>query len=296
MARRKPGDGVLADLGDDCVVHLLGEQRHGQEDRGGDFAHVLGHGAEVLHDADLAHRAHRHEEVSGEGEGVVQGKHEQEVVRSADGEVLKRALELGGEVAVREHGALGAPRRAGGVDDRGDVDLGGDVAVEERVRPLRVGLRGGEQRGEVVVADAVGLFRFAEDAVEEHDVLERGQAALDFADERPELAAGEERAGFRVVEDVGDFALLQARVDGDDFDAAAGEAEVDDHPFGAVLHHHRDALTGLDSELAGRLGDVAGLLQIVAVGPGAPDAFGLPAHGDSIGTLRGGVEKNSADR
>ena len=145
------------------------------------------------------------------------------------------------------------------------------------------------------MADAVCLLRLAEDFIEEDDVLEGGEAAFDIVDERPELAGGEEGAGLGIVEDVGDFTLLEARVDRDDLDPGAGEAEVDDHPLGAVLHHEGDALAGLDPELPDGLGDGAGLLEVVAVGPGAPDPSGLPAQGDAVAAMRGGVEKNGAE-
>ena len=227
--------------------------------------------------------------------GRTRRKDEEEVVVLAHGEILQRG-ELRAEVGVREHRALAAPGRPGGVDDRGDVALLRDVAVEERVGRGR-GRRGGLEEAVVVVEAHAALAAVLGDgAVRQDDrahVLERPHH---LADERAGLAAAEEGDGLGVAQDVRDLVRMEADVHRDGRDAARDDAEVGRHPLGAVLHHERDAVPGLHAETAERLRDGAGAAVEVVERPFVPDVAGLPAHERGGGGLGVGVEEKGAER
>ncbi len=123
-----------------------------------------------------------------------------------------------GQVAVREHRALGAAGGAAGVEQpgqRGGVDVGGRQGGGVEPVPVRRGVEDLEVN--------VGVRR-------------------QF---RADLGGGEHRCRGAVPEDLGHLARVQLEVERDEHAAGGPDAEHQFHDLGPVLAGHRDAGAGL---------------------------------------------------
>ena len=126
----------------DGLANLLVDARNAHKDRGANFLHGLGQLVEVRAVGDLRAVAVHHVVERAGGDMRERKKGDAGVgfieVKFARGEVL-----VGGDVAVREHDALGLAGGAGGVDQSGQiVGLdGADQGVEDRVA-IRAGIVG----------------------------------------------------------------------------------------------------------------------------------------------------------
>ena len=113
----------FGDLAEDALVDEVEELRDAAED--GDAALAQGEsqllGVERIEKDDLAAVAERQEEIGHLGQHVEERQHAEQSVSGTDGDELADALQLGGEIAVGEHDALGIAGGSRGVDDGRDI-------------------------------------------------------------------------------------------------------------------------------------------------------------------------------
>ena len=194
-------------------------------------------------------------------------------------ELVDRHGQLGHEVAVGQHAALGTAGGAGGVDDRGEVQRGG------RRTPcleLVVGDVGAEPRQDV---DRVVLDR--------PDVPQLLEVRADLghpAQVRETLGDHGTRAG--VAEDVADLRRRRRLVDRDAHRPGEPDGVVDQRPFVAGPRDQRDPVSGGDTGGDESLGHPADLVQELRggdVGPLLGTGQASPED-DRVGRLRGVVD------
>ena len=189
--------------------------------------------------------------VGGEAPGVAQGRR------------------VGGEVAVAEHGALGAAGGARGVEDGREVVLAArhvDVAGRGGLRPWpsRLPSPCSPRVSDVRHAELRGQLR--------HRLLELGPA-----DEQGRLGVAQEVAD--LARGVGG---VERQVDG----AGAQAAEIEHQRLGALLDLGRDAVAGLDAQIQEHLGHAAGQVEQVGVAERAAVGRSRKARPRSAGKLR----------
>ena len=165
---------------------------------------------------------------------------EELLLRGGGGDELDGAVDVGAEVAVREEGALGAARRAGGVDDRGDVVVrdarGGEGARRRgggrcKLLHLRLEVEDGAPRD--FGGGAVLL------PVDEDDGRKGLKAGGDLLQDGEVARVGVDGLHAGVAHHVGDFLGAELRVDRDDRDGQRGVGEVELDPDGAVVEDDR---------------------------------------------------------
>ena len=153
------------------------------------------------------------------------------------------------EVAVGEHGALGAPGGARGVEDRGEV-AGGSRQRREGIRLRRGGI---DQRAASVV-------------VKFHYVRHAG-LCRQFVGQRARLRPADEQAGFRIAEKELQFVALIGRVERQEHHAGANRRKVEHQRFRGLFHLRRNAVAGLQTQRHDQVGHAPRGALDVAVGP-----------------------------
>jgi len=264
-------DGVVLELVVDLGEELLGQQRHGDEDRGPQRLDVVADGAQALDEIHAAAFDQRHHEVGGEREGVEERQHDQKVVFGGDhvADGFKTALRVAAEVEVGEHRALGLAGGARGVDDRGDVLRRGLVGVIPGwLRRAHVGAQ-----GFVIVAGAPSDRRERLAAAVGDDQRAHGrQFGQDGLQQVKVARVGENRDRLGILEDIRHLAGAQLGVERHDRDAGSGQGEVGLDPLRAVLKDQRHRFcAGFQIELAeglGHLADACGQFCVGAFLPG----------------------------
>ena len=165
------GPGQVLDLLPHALAELLPHPGHGEEDGGPARLQVLLHRRQALGEPGLAAGEHLAEVADGALGDVAEREERQEAVVGPDGHDPRDVVDVGGDVAVGEHHALGSPGGAGRVDDGGQVvEVDGVVAVVEHGRVLGQ-LVGGHGLEVVEVADEVVVEAVA--PVEHEDPLEQ---------------------------------------------------------------------------------------------------------------------------
>ena len=237
--------GALCKLVQEPLVDLLVDTGHRAHERGPYFAQVVldlrgvageGHGAAV---------GERVVVRDGALERVREGQEREEDVLLVEVVALVDLLDVGDDVAVRDHHALGAARSARGVDEAREVvgaGLGRELVVGDALAGGKPVL---EARKDDVpaaqVRDGAGLDLL----VREDDELHVGQALLacGLGDGVPACARrGDEEARVGVPEDVGGGARGVDGVKGRGHEAAAQGRLVERDGVDAVGEQHRDAL------------------------------------------------------
>ena len=176
-------------------------------------------------------------------------------------------------MAHRHHQQAGVVRREPHLQRRRERDQrAAGMAADGTLRPPG-GARGVHQRTGLVGADlrqhaaALGAFDqrlvalpTTRGLVVEHDVA--GLRDRQFGAHRrhgiDELGARDQRRGLAVAEDVGDLGRAQAEIERHCDQPGAGQANVDLHPFDAVVGEHADPVTAVEPEREQRVGQHAG--------------------------------------
>ena len=227
------------------------------------------------------------EQRHGEEEGGLRllpgGRHAGAVAGGAAGVDEEEAHEVRAHVAVRADGALGPPRGARRVEDRGvvlgvdrELRRGGvavDVAQRQGEGPLgRAGLALGR------LAHRQGPGGLAAVLVGHDHGAEVGQAAEDRADPLHALAVDEGHLGAGVLEPVAQLLAAPPRVQRDDDGPGQGGAPERHHPLRDVAHDDGDAVALLHAELVAQaVGQGAG--DPVVLGEGRPLVLVDEEHG-----------------
>ncbi len=155
--------------------------------------------------------------------------------------------DVGHDVGMGEHDALGRPGGAGGVDDGGHVlrtDSLTNLLIWGRVAlpglfPLLA------QTVEAPQAVGFGFFQ-----VHDHRDLETGNLRLNFPDLLQLFRGGQDDdldAG--VVEEALDLVRGQRRIDGNVDGAGGKDGDVRNQPFGPVFRQERNAVSRLHSQI-----------------------------------------------
>ena len=138
----------FGNLSKDALVDEIEELRDAAED--GDAALAQGEsqllGVERIEKDDLAAVVERQEEVGHLGQHMEERQDSEQRVPGTDGDELADALELGGEIAVGEHDALGIAGGSRGVDDGSDI-VGLDGSRGEIRRRVESDFEDAEQPG-----------------------------------------------------------------------------------------------------------------------------------------------------
>ena len=163
-----------------------------------------------------------------------QNGHAQVVRKNINGPV--ELLEVGGEVAVGEHGALLAAGGAGGINERGHVVglrliavIGGAVAGGG----LAVFF---EHLVEVVQLNAAGfaVIQLGLLGAEENDVAQIGAAPGNVQNAHVRRAVHQQHRGAGVGKNVAHFLFLEFDINGHGGRREAGDGIMDGAPFGGV--------------------------------------------------------------
>ncbi len=225
-------------LFEDRGVDLFVEAWNGAHDRRSRLAQALDDLSRVAC-VDVGHAVADHVEAPGALEDVGQWKKAQRHVPFAHPEALVMGEEGVMEVGVVKHHALGLPRGARGVDERGQVLRGGagEPCVENVSLPRRAPLlkKVPPEHAPRVAAQVRPLV--------EHDDYGRRQAGLRDARDAVVLglAAREEDPDGGIADDVAGLARRARRVDGHGDAPDAQDREVGDRPLRAVVRvdaHH----------------------------------------------------------
>ena len=148
------------------------------------------------------------------GSSVEDRRGVQQHVVLGEAPILQQGLGVRREVAVGQHGALGAPRRAGGIEDGGQVVDGACYIGETRLGPVR---RLGEGAG------AVGR---------EGREMGNARLAADVVAGRLGGRVDDEDTGFRVAQEIGELRPGIAGVEGQERRARPKAAEVEQQRVG----------------------------------------------------------------
>ncbi len=148
--------------------------------------------------------------------GVGEGEDGKDPVAVRDVDEMARGLCVEDDVAMREHDALGVPRRAGRIDDRRKV----------------IGLHQGKDNARIR---------------QPGKRLDRKLQAGRVPELRPQLAGDEDGGAPCVIEDVLNLSLGELGHDGDDHRPQGGDGEVGDAPLRHVLREDGDAVSGTDA-------------------------------------------------
>jgi hypothetical protein len=247
-------------------VHALVHARHRDENRRADGDQILG---QLLHRARVGcHRSRHHGEIVAHGalEGVRQRQERQEHVVAAHRHLLGRCMRVGEHVVVREHHALGPPGRAGGVDDRGELQR---VRVHARHpdRVLRQPALGVEHP---LVARAACGPSHEQHAHQSAELVAHRRERLPLL-ERLE----QQHLGPAVLDDVGDVVRPVLRVQRHHHRTQAHRRLIVGDPRGAVAQHHRHPVAGRDAVALQRMLPARNLALHFGPGIVAPRRFGL---------------------
>ena len=309
--QRLPQSRGLGDGRDHPRPQLLEDARHAGHHRRADLLHVAAHRFEGLGEDER--RAVVQVQVDGGAfEGVAQRQERQRGVVFGNADDPVHVDDVGQEVAVREHHALGAPGRARRVDD------GGQRVWLDGLRPLLVdapqALLG--RQAPVAALDDLGqrvLFRprlgsvgggvrrrrggGGRRGVEDHDGFHpRGFPARRAHLGRLLLVGGQHHPGPAVGQDVADLAGRQGGIDGHRHRPGGQGREVADDPFRAAVREDRDAVAGPDAERRQPQTQVADLVEELPVRPLA-DLFARAAPGQHrLGEASGHVERQFRQR
>lgn len=237
--------------GDMRMDHGLKELGDADEDGGAGADDLLDGMVERLNrfdKDDAGTDGERGEDANGQHKAVKHGQQKREAVALGFVEDADATGDIGGEVGVGEHRALGFTGGAGGVDNDGKV-------VELRFD--ETGLGGG-------------------DLVEVGDV--ENADAFEFTADFEEVLAGDKGGELAVVGDVLDFRCLEEGVDGDGDSAGFQDGVENVDELGTVLNEDADAVAGTERgsglEVGGETGDVSGNFAV-------PYAVVAPVDGDA---------------
>src|SRR5579859_747649 len=280
------GAGGFASLLHQAGVDFFEEAGNGGEDGGLDFEQSLGN---IFDDVDIGDRAAVKNINVIEHPAIHVGEREKrdgEIGAGAEIEFVAGVGDIGAEIGVGEHDALGLTGCTGGIDERGQLageNLGGAEAVGRDFR----GAGGGDQR---FVAEEVG-GEIVAGACDDH-LLNLFQGVAD-REEFLQLfgASDEEDLGATVVEDVGHAVGGFVEVNGNGDAAGAADGEIGGVPFGAVGGKEADAVAGFHAEFDKGVGEPRYAAEEFLGGDGFP-AVGAAEHlGAGRGVLFDGVEE-----
>ena len=260
----------FGDLAEDALVDEIEELGDAAED--GDAALAQGErqllGVERIEKDDLAAVVERQEEVGHLGQHVEERQDSEQGVSGTDGDEPADALELGGEIAVGEHDALGIAGGSRGVDDGRDI-VGLDGSRGEIRRRVegdfkdagQAGVRASSSRGELNGVSGGGLLG--------DGFFGNMEAAL----------VGEEQGCAGVGQELGDLRGGEGGVEGNGDVAAGDDSQVGGDPGGTVEGEDGAA------RAAGDAASDAGAKQPVShgVGDAAELAVGEALDGVAVG-------------
>ena len=273
------GDGPvvnpLLEAGGDIVLHLVVDlfvdAGHGDEKGGMKLAQDAGHVVDdgTVGDGDAAvefgkiHMARRDVRERQEAD--------RQVALHTEFKGVERDGEIGGDVAVGEHGALGNAGGAAGVDDGGQIVrgdcVGQGVQLRHALRGTGVHERGHGERGQIR-----GRL------VHEDDVFDLG-FLLDGAQLGQLRGGGDKRRfGAGVAQKNRDLPGGERGVDGHGDGAGEQDGEVGDGPLGAIFGQDGDAIVVADAVAAELLNDPHDPAVEAGGGDGLPLGIALEEH------------------
>ena len=173
---------------------------------------------------------------------VVDGQHRQEAVLGQELNHRQHRHQVGRDVSLRKHDALGAPHRAGCEHDDRDRIW---VEPREGIAPYLARLAGDELLHRV---DAPRPLR----EVHVHEDLEPLDRRRDGEHGVAHPLREHHSLRVRRVEDGDDLVLLEALVDRDHHEVERRRSEVGNRPLHAVLGDHRHVVALLEPDLAER--------------------------------------------
>ena len=158
-------------------VNLLVKPGHADDQRGSDLHHVLLNLGEVLCKADLGPDTDRKVIPRRSFQAVREGEEAEELIIMVENiaEIVQNLIDIGHEVAVAQHHALGRAGGAGGINDRSHVLRANllEPAVELLLHVLPTALVHGLGQGD----DALGPVRHL---VEDHDGVQIRKPVADL--------------------------------------------------------------------------------------------------------------------
>ena len=238
------GAGGFTSLLHQAGINFFEEARHGGEDGGLHFQQSLG---DVFDDFDVGDRA-AVEDIEVVEHAAIDMSERQE----RDGEVGSRIKDklgarigdVGAEIRVRKHYALGLTGGAGGVDERGK--LAGENFGSAEAIGGDFGRAGGRDKS--FVAEEIGGKRVT--SAGDDDLLDFPELIANFEEFLKLSGAGDENdLSAAVIQDVGHAVRRFVEIDRDRDAARAANGEVSGVPFGAVGSEQTDAIAGFDAEL-----------------------------------------------
>ena len=181
----------------------------------------------------LGAEVNREDHVRRPSEGMEHRQHAEHAVFVGHVECDDAGLDIGDQVALGEHHALGQAGRAGGVDQEDEV-------VGRHFRAGRLGER--------VAVDLLQRRRVTARIVQE-DVFQGRDRLLRLEDGVQEGLRGQAALDLGVVEDEGDALGFLEEVHRHRYGAEPREGEGEDHELGAVTHQDAEGVALADAEL-----------------------------------------------
>jgi len=280
------GAGGFTSLLHQAGIDFFEEARNGGEDGGVEFEESL---RDVFDDFDVGDGAAMENINIVEHAAVDVGEREErdrQIGAGAEIEFNAGVGDIGAEIGVGEHDALGLTGGAGSVDERGEL-AGKNFGGAEAVGGDFGGTGGGDQRfvmeevGGEIGADACNndLLNFLEGVADREEFLE-----LFLAGDEDDLRAA-------VIEDVAHAVGGFVEVDGDGNAAGAADGEIGGVPFGAVGRKEADAVAGFYAEFDEGVGEAGDAAQKFLRGDGFPAVRAAKHLGAGRRVLFNGVDE-----
>src|SRR5260221_7117500 len=217
----------------------------------------------------------------GEGE-----KRDGDIFVGAEIEFVTGIRDVGAEIGVGEHDALGLTGGAGGIDEGGEL-AGQDFGGAETIGGDFGRAGGGDQCFVAEEIDGEIITRAGDD-----DLLDFFQRIADGEKFLKLLMAGDEDyLGAAVIQNVGHAVGGFVEVDGNGDATGAADGEVGGVPFGAVGGEETDAVAGFYAEFDEGVGQAGYAAEEFLGGDGFP-LIGAAEHlGAKRGVLFDGIEE-----
>ena len=286
----------VADRERDLRVEALPHARHRHHDRGlqlaevlRDRVHALGEiGGHSVADAGIG------EDALG---GMAQRQERKTFVVGRHGQQRPQALALLDDVAVAQHGALGRPRRARGVDQDREIVRGDGRG--SRVPQVRVpSLRGAAELEQGVHADHRLVGEVVEMAHVEDDDLAEARHVGANGKRLVELFVvfHEQELRRAMVDDIGHLLRRVGRVDARADAADPERSEIDVQPLRVVAAQHADPVAGFQAERGEPQAGKSRPFLEVSPRHRPPDSQRLLAQGDGVPPERGSMPEHRRHR
>ncbi len=194
--------------------------------------------SEGVGERDLGAEIERHQDVDDRGQDVVQGQQAQQVVLLAGVHRLQHGGHGGHEIPCGQHHALGIPRRAGGVDEHGDIR----GIPGRQGRRARLGSRPLDEPVQIRAGVAV-----AAEPVETDRLVQQEAALQRLVQSSRQGAADEHHLRLGIVDQAAPLARGELRIQRHDCEPGEAASQARDHPLRAVFREHGDPGAALQS-------------------------------------------------